>query len=577
MRRLLVLLTMCCGLAMPARTSAADHLQAAVRCFPEAPGVGWCVEGRFKSFWEENGGLAVFGYPLGPARQETTPEGAWLVQHFERERFELHPANPAPYDVLLGRLGDELLLRSGRDWKSFPTAPGDPIAYPSSGRGCQRFAATGFAVCEPFISAWRGGGLEFDGRPGRSDAERTALWGLPLSPAQWETNSSGDRVIAQWFERARFEEHGGGTVLFGRLGAELALERERPEGSLVRGTALWEYGGGGLRPWTPHGVNYNPPWAPWALWERWDAGLVAADLDRIAGLGANAVRVALPWRNFRSSAPESQRARARFDEFVAMARERGLRLIPILFDEYCKNSKPDGAGCWADWRWDAEAAELALALPAAYRREPTIALWDLANEPAWISPDEWSWGAGHRANRLDWLRAAARTVRAAAPYQPLIVGVSLPSEARDVVAAGVSEVISLHYYPQIHLDRQALAEEIAGFRSVHLPLLAEEIGFSSSSELAGSEAAQRGFMCQALGTLRAAGAGMLWWHVQSWEQDSWEAQLGLFRADGSRKPAAEAFAAGCGGEGFGGEPLSRAARPGDGRSAAPAAAPPPPE
>ncbi|HEY1014447.1 MAG TPA: cellulase family glycosylhydrolase, partial [Herpetosiphonaceae bacterium] len=574
-------LAVCYGFAIPVRASATKPASLsggdAARCFPEVPGVGWCIEGRFRSFWEQNGGLAVFGYPIGPAQRETTPEGDWLVQHFERERFELHPENQAPYDVLLGRLGDELLRRSGRDWQSFPANPVDPIAYPSSGRGCQRFAATGFAVCEPFIGAWRGGGLEFDGRPGLSDAERTALWGLPLSPPQWETNSSGDRVVVQWFERARFEEHGG-KVLFGRLGAELALERERPAGSLVRSTALWEYDGAGLRPWTPHGINYNPAWAPWALWERWDAGLVAADLDRIAGLGANAVRVALPWRNFRGSAPESGLARDRFAEFVAMARERGLRLIPILFDEYCKNSKPDGADCWGDWRWDAEAAELALALPAAYRREPAIALWDLANEPAWISPGEWSWEAGHRANRLEWLRAAARTVRAAAPYQPLIVGVSFPGEARDVVAAGVSELISLHYYPQIHQDRAALAEEIASFRSVHLPLLVEEIGFSSSSELAGSEAAQRDFMCQTLGALRGAGAGMLWWHLQSWGQDSWEAQLGLYRADGSRKPAAEAFGgAGCGAAGFGADALSRAARPGDGRSAAPGAAPLPRE
>jgi hypothetical protein len=40
-----------------------------------------------------------------------------------------------------------------------------------------------------------------------------------------ETNSSGDRVLTQWFERARFEYHAGrpvgSQVVFGRLGDEL--------------------------------------------------------------------------------------------------------------------------------------------------------------------------------------------------------------------------------------------------------------------------------------------------------------------------------------------------------------------
>jgi hypothetical protein len=31
------------------------------------------------------------------------------VQYFERNRFEHHPGNPPPYDVLLGRLGAELM------------------------------------------------------------------------------------------------------------------------------------------------------------------------------------------------------------------------------------------------------------------------------------------------------------------------------------------------------------------------------------------------------------------------------------------------------------------------------------
>lgn len=517
------------------------------RCFPDVPGVTACIDGRFLSFWEQHGGLATFGYPLGPAQQEETPEGVFWVQYFERQRLEWHPENRPPYDVLLGRLGDELLRRSGRDWQTFPTTPDDPIAYPSSGINCRRFDRTGFLVCEPFISAWQAQGLEFDGRSGTSTAESLALWGLPLSPAQWETNSSGDRVVAQWFERARFEwhpQHSGTAyeVLKGRLAAELLVERGRFNGSLVRGERLWEYRNGRLIPWVARGISYNPPWAPWALWEQWDADRVAEDLDRVAALGANVVRVPLPWRNFRRSSPQSAAARAAFQQFVQLAGERGLRVIPILFDEFCKYGKPDGNSCWHDWVWDGETAELAEALPGQYRDSSTIALWEIANEPAWISSDEWTWQGEHRRNRLDWLKRAAEHIRRVAPYHPLTVGVSFPHEARDVIAAGVSETISLHYYPEIHRGRTALADELAGLSNIHLPILIGEIGASSSAQFGGSEAGQAAFLCDALQLAAHYQAGLLWWHLQAWEDQGWESQLGLYRADGSAKPAADIFA-----------------------------------
>jgi hypothetical protein len=64
----------------------------------------------FRAYWESNGGLAVFGYPISEPFIEENEADDWpyLVQYFERNRFEHHPANEPPYDVLLGRLGAEL-------------------------------------------------------------------------------------------------------------------------------------------------------------------------------------------------------------------------------------------------------------------------------------------------------------------------------------------------------------------------------------------------------------------------------------------------------------------------------------
>ncbi len=66
--------------------------------------------GGFYAYWEQFGGLALFGYPIS---SEFTEDGT-TVQYFERARFEWHPgSDPEHYDVLLGRLGAEELASHG--------------------------------------------------------------------------------------------------------------------------------------------------------------------------------------------------------------------------------------------------------------------------------------------------------------------------------------------------------------------------------------------------------------------------------------------------------------------------------
>ncbi len=66
----------------------------------------------FLAYWQRNGGLPVFGFPLTEAFVEVSPTNGqpYLVQYFERNRFELHPENAGTrYEVLLGLLGAETL------------------------------------------------------------------------------------------------------------------------------------------------------------------------------------------------------------------------------------------------------------------------------------------------------------------------------------------------------------------------------------------------------------------------------------------------------------------------------------
>ena len=75
---------------------------------------GHNIEGRFLDYWQKEGGLEQFGYPLTEAITESIGGKPYTVQYFERARFEYHPENVAPYDVLLGQFGRQLLAENGR-------------------------------------------------------------------------------------------------------------------------------------------------------------------------------------------------------------------------------------------------------------------------------------------------------------------------------------------------------------------------------------------------------------------------------------------------------------------------------
>ena len=71
---------------------------------------GHNLDGRFAAYWRTNGGLAQFGYPISEVVREKLSDGReYDVQYFERARFERHPENAAPYDVLLGQFGRQIL------------------------------------------------------------------------------------------------------------------------------------------------------------------------------------------------------------------------------------------------------------------------------------------------------------------------------------------------------------------------------------------------------------------------------------------------------------------------------------
>ena len=178
---------------------------------------GITVAGDFWTMWQGGRSFAdslfINGLPITPEREETSPSDGkvYRTQWFERARFEYHPENPTPSNVLLGLLGTAAV--QGR----LSEAPFARVENP--GKGLAYFPQTGHTL---------GDGTE----GGRAIA---ALWnrlggltqfGYPISQPFTETSKEdGKQYVVQYFERQRFEYHpeNRGTpfeVLLGRLGAE---------------------------------------------------------------------------------------------------------------------------------------------------------------------------------------------------------------------------------------------------------------------------------------------------------------------------------------------------------------------
>ena len=114
---------------------------------------GHNIGGAFLAYWRNYGGLAQFGYPLSEEFVETLEDGKrYTVQYFERARFEAHPENPPPYDVLLGQFGRRILAELPPPNIAPCAAPNLAVRTTGDAGAGQRYATvaltnTGDAAC----------------------------------------------------------------------------------------------------------------------------------------------------------------------------------------------------------------------------------------------------------------------------------------------------------------------------------------------------------------------------------------------------------------------------------------------
>lgn len=179
------------------------------------------LSGAFLQYWLKNGGLSQFGLPLTEPFYEVSRDDGkrYLVQYFERNRFELHPENAGtPFEVQLGLLGNNYLsaqcryyppasiMQSVLSTKPTPTAkpitptPGGsptpiPTATPTPVPTSIYFPQTGHNLSNGFKYYWQhNGGVD--------------MFGYPVSEEMLEVNpDNGNTYVVQYFQRARFEYH----------------------------------------------------------------------------------------------------------------------------------------------------------------------------------------------------------------------------------------------------------------------------------------------------------------------------------------------------------------------------------
>lgn len=167
------------------------------------------VCGRFLQEWDKQGSeqasIYVNGVPITARRAEISVSDGKVydVQWFERARYEAHPTNQAPYDVLLGLLGTNLAEGRGsadpvtRKVRNPADEPFVPIEKPADADGRNKvwFQESRHSIKGKILEYWK----QYGGIP---------QFGYPVSEQFEEVSATdGKTYTVQYFERNRFELH----------------------------------------------------------------------------------------------------------------------------------------------------------------------------------------------------------------------------------------------------------------------------------------------------------------------------------------------------------------------------------
>jgi hypothetical protein len=280
-------------------------------------------------------------------------------------------------------------------------------------------------------------------------------------------------------------------------------------------------------------MNYYPTTDGWGgVWGDWRPAMLNADMARIASLGANAVRVFVQPAAFGFPTP-MPRYLSELAQMVSIAASHGLRVHLTLFD------------LWHDYANIAASRQWAAMILRPFYRDPRIAVVELQNE---IDPDSFV--------ATTWAKAMLPAIRAdsGAPVTVSVGGWDSAAELGRLVSALGSaqpDFYDLHAYgPPSDAPRVfQTAKQLVGGR----PLFIGETGYSTSPlnlaipgvvpTTAAHESEQAAYFSAIEQDTRSAGLPpaapwTLYDFASTKYIDPVEQHFGLFRLDGSAKPAA---------------------------------------
>jgi polysaccharide biosynthesis protein PslG len=182
---------------------------------------GHYLYGQFRDYWNGNGGLFRFGYPITKVfNQKSTNGQTYPTQYLQRAVFEQHPENKGTQFEVLGRLLG--VIQAGTKVQTDPNFK--PVAKPSDGR--LFFDTTNHTIggSDPGNAAIRA----YWEAAGNGNVQQSIIvFGYPISEPFDEQNApapagDGQTHRVQYFERYRLEYHPENKdpyrVLIGLLG-----------------------------------------------------------------------------------------------------------------------------------------------------------------------------------------------------------------------------------------------------------------------------------------------------------------------------------------------------------------------
>jgi hypothetical protein len=292
-------------------------------------------------------------------------------------------------------------------------------------------------------------------------------------------------------------------------------------------------------------VSYYPADAGWTrMWEPWRPERIAADLRRLRSLNANTVRVVVPAHFFGYPRAE-QRKLALLRDFVGIAARNGLHVHFTLFD------------WWDEYRDVAGSKRWARTVLEPYVDDPRIAFVELKNEIDTTNAQALAWAR----ELLPWTRAL---LRGRTPVTLSVGGTTPADDLRRLVAAlparARPDFFDAHYFTGGGEQAQRVFTSLRDL-ATPTPLWIGELGYPTSTAHSGywgvpltpssQEAAQTHYLKLCFGALARLGLpppGV--WILDDFAPDAipdsdvdgveQQYRFGLFRADGSAKPAAAA-------------------------------------